>query len=260
MGMMSPRPIYQLDVLVQGFPGKTLYHGGLGWSTVALLRSGNETILVDTGGYAYRELLDYQLKARGLQREDITSVVVTHLHWDHVCNYTLFPRARVFVPNDELDWASQQAVGTWFLPEFHVERLACDPNVVRVHDRDEFLPGVVGVAVPGHTPGSMAYIAGSLDGSIIVAGDAVKNLAELTSERADLTLDPTTSADSIRRIRTIALAEPTNLLVFGHDRVMSFERGVPVAKQELRASITARLTESFDSETLFELDRPLATQ
>ena len=29
---------YQLDVLVQGYPGRSVCHGGLGWSTIALLR------------------------------------------------------------------------------------------------------------------------------------------------------------------------------------------------------------------------------
>ena len=29
---------FSIDILVQGFPGKTVCHGGLGWSTVALLR------------------------------------------------------------------------------------------------------------------------------------------------------------------------------------------------------------------------------
>ena len=29
---------FSIDILVQGFPGKTVCHGGLGWSTVALVR------------------------------------------------------------------------------------------------------------------------------------------------------------------------------------------------------------------------------
>ena len=31
---------YQLDILVQGYPGKSVCHGGLGWSTIVLLRGG----------------------------------------------------------------------------------------------------------------------------------------------------------------------------------------------------------------------------
>ena len=29
---------YQIDLLVQGYPGKSVCHGSLGWSTIALLR------------------------------------------------------------------------------------------------------------------------------------------------------------------------------------------------------------------------------
>jgi hypothetical protein len=30
--------MYELDVLVQSYPGKSVCHGGLGWSTIARLR------------------------------------------------------------------------------------------------------------------------------------------------------------------------------------------------------------------------------
>ena len=30
---------YEIDILVQGFPGRSVYHAGLGWSTIALIRA-----------------------------------------------------------------------------------------------------------------------------------------------------------------------------------------------------------------------------
>jgi len=41
--------MYQVDVLVQGYPGRSVCHGALGWSTVTLLRGGGRTILMDAG-------------------------------------------------------------------------------------------------------------------------------------------------------------------------------------------------------------------
>ena len=38
---------FSIDILVQGFPGKTVCHGGLGWSTVALVRGQGRVILID---------------------------------------------------------------------------------------------------------------------------------------------------------------------------------------------------------------------
>ena len=43
--------MYELSILIQGFPGRSTCHGGLGWSTVALLRGHGETVLIDTGGW-----------------------------------------------------------------------------------------------------------------------------------------------------------------------------------------------------------------
>lgn len=46
--------MYKVDVLVQGFPGKSVCHGGLGWSTITLLRGGGRDILVDVGAFGVR--------------------------------------------------------------------------------------------------------------------------------------------------------------------------------------------------------------
>ena len=40
---------YEIDVLIQGFPGRMVCHGGLGWSTVALVRGEGRVALVDVG-------------------------------------------------------------------------------------------------------------------------------------------------------------------------------------------------------------------
>ena len=48
---------FSIDILVQGFPGKTVCHGGLGWSTVALLRGRGHVILIDSGNFGMRRLI-----------------------------------------------------------------------------------------------------------------------------------------------------------------------------------------------------------
>ncbi len=45
---------FSIDILVQGFPGKTVCHGGLGWSTVALVRGQGRVILIDAGNFGMR--------------------------------------------------------------------------------------------------------------------------------------------------------------------------------------------------------------
>jgi len=48
---------YDIDIVVQGFPGKSVCHGGLGWSTVVLLRTKDRVLVVDTGNVSMRTML-----------------------------------------------------------------------------------------------------------------------------------------------------------------------------------------------------------
>ena len=99
---------YDIDILVQGFPGKSVCHGGLGWSTVVLLRGGGRVVIVDTGSFNMRRLIGDQLTRRGLTPTDVTDVILTHAHYDHSINWIMFPHARVAIGAAELDWAASR--------------------------------------------------------------------------------------------------------------------------------------------------------
>ena len=51
-----------------------------------------------------------QLKAVDCAPESVTDVVLTHAHWDHSVNYTLFPNADLWIGRVEMDWATH---GLW---------------------------------------------------------------------------------------------------------------------------------------------------
>ncbi|GAA5003702.1 MBL fold metallo-hydrolase [Actinopolymorpha pittospori] len=228
---------YEFSILIQGFPGRSTHHGGLGWSTVPLLRGHGETMLVDTGGYGYRIPLLEAFEAYGVAPEDVTTVLLTHCHWDHAANFPLFPNARVVVPRPELEWAAAQPVGTWELPEFHVAELARAANVTRIEDGDEPLPRVRAIATPGHTPGHFSYQVAGTEGPLVFGGDAVKNEVELLTAQADMTLDPAQSSLSIKKIRDLLASDPSTILVCGHDRLLSLRDDKVIARSELHAGI-----------------------
>ena len=52
---------YDMDIIVSGFPGKSVCHGGLGWSTIVLLRGQGaqkgRVALIDAGSFGMRDLL-----------------------------------------------------------------------------------------------------------------------------------------------------------------------------------------------------------
>ena len=48
----------QVDLLIQGYPGKAVCHGGLGWSTVALVRAGKLRAYAVSGPHRAKSLPD----------------------------------------------------------------------------------------------------------------------------------------------------------------------------------------------------------
>ena len=62
---------YNLDILVTGYPGKSVCHGSLGWSTIALLRGEGRVALIDVGSFNQRTLIQKQLDAHDLAPADV---------------------------------------------------------------------------------------------------------------------------------------------------------------------------------------------
>ena len=82
---------YRLDILIPGYPGKTRRHGGLGWSTVALLRGHGRVAVVDTGGFGMRGAILAALDRLGVAPAAVTDLLLTHLHYDHMINWPVVP-------------------------------------------------------------------------------------------------------------------------------------------------------------------------
>jgi len=246
--------MYQVDVLVQGYPGKAVCHGGLGWSTIALLRGASRTILVDVGAFGVRRELLTQLRKRGVEPEAITDVVLTHAHYDHSVNFTLFPAAAVWIGAEELAWAEQQPPGFNPLPELYVRELSTSSRVRRIAADSEFIAGIRAVAAPGHTPGSLLFYLSASETPVLFTGDAAKNRAELLTRDVDATADRAASRQTIESIWRLWSARPGTILIPGHDLSMQLdEAGQPVYIGERRAAIAAWFDESIELTTVVDL-------
>lgn len=64
-------------------------------STVALVRDGDATIVVDPGMVADRALILDPLRAHGVAPEAVTHIFLSHHHPDHTVNCALFPEAEI---------------------------------------------------------------------------------------------------------------------------------------------------------------------
>jgi glyoxylase-like metal-dependent hydrolase (beta-lactamase superfamily II) len=199
---------WKATVLIPGFPGKANMTF-LGWSSAVLLRNEEQICLFDTGGHGARIVLLDALRAVGIRPEQVRTVFLSHLHFDHCANADLFPQATFVTSREEWEYAERTdspLVLSAMLPFLRgaKRRFAADG--------EECFPGLRTLIVPGHTPGCLAAALRQEGRTWIIAGDAVKNRAELRSGRVGITLEAEQSARSIERIRTMA-----DRVLPGHD-------------------------------------------
>ncbi len=247
---------YAIDILVQGFPGKTVCHGGLGWSTVALLRGYDRVVLIDAGGFNMRGVIVEQLAARGLTPAAVTDVILTHAHYDHAINWIMFPAARVYIGSEELAWAAAQPIGHTLIPELYIRELAGSPQLHVLRDGEEVVPHLTTHAAPGHTPGHLMFYLSGGDRDVVFTGDSAKNRAELLSRSVDMTMDAGASRRTVERVWELWTRRPDTLLVPGHDIPMVLENGAPKYIEGRRAGLLAWFGETLETTTLFELEAP----
>jgi glyoxylase-like metal-dependent hydrolase (beta-lactamase superfamily II) len=168
---------------------------------VTLFRDGENTVLFDVGaGPDFMETagqLPESLQSIGMRHEEVTHVIFTHAHPDHIWGLLddfdepLFPDATYMMGESEWDY--------WWNPET-VNRIGEDRAafavgarrrmeviedvVIRFKDGQELLPGIAARASFGHTPGHMAFEVRRGGEAIMIVGDALGN-PHVAFERPD---------------------------------------------------------------------------
>ena len=69
----------------------------IAYSTPVLLRHNEHLILIDPGDYASFVFLEEELEKRNIALEDITDILLTHLHLDHAYATKVFPNATIYI-------------------------------------------------------------------------------------------------------------------------------------------------------------------
>ena len=249
---------YDIDIVVQGYPGKSVCHGGLGWSTVALVRTRGETnerlALIDGGSFGMRRTLIERLGGRSLAPRDVTDMLLTHAHHDHSVNWTLFSGARIVIGAQELDWSLSVPWGETPVAELYMKELKAWPTLHAARDGEEVFPGMTAQVAGGHTPGHLVFVLRGAQRDAIFSGDAAKNRAEMLSRAADMSYDASATAASIEMLWKLWRSRPGNLLVPGHDMPMLLdEDGTIRYVGERQAAIRSWFADSIEQTTLIQL-------
>ncbi|WP_085992128.1 MBL fold metallo-hydrolase [Oceanobacillus senegalensis] len=247
--------MFDYNIFIQGFPGKSSTHGGLGWSTVALLSQNDENIIIDVGSFGVRPLLLEKLHDKGLSPDDITMILLTHTHWDHCVNWTMFPNATIVVGRVDMEWALNEPAGGWHVPELYVKELNRSPQTKLVDHLEEVVPGIVAHQTKGHTPGHLTYTVDNGDYDLIFCGDAAKNRAELLSSDADMTLNLSESQGSIDYLWKLWKEKPENILIPGHDIPMKLINGKPMYLHKREADLQCWFSDTLEDYTTIELEQ-----
>lgn len=161
-----------------------------------LVNTGKQLILVDTGAGqcigATAGMLSDNMKAAGYQPEQVDTILLTHLHLDHVCGLVdgqkkpVFANATVYAAKAEADyWLDPQAFAKapeGAKPYFRIAQDSTAPYVAagrfKTFDSGQSpVAGVEAMLETGHTPGSTTYRFTSQGQSILFIGDLVHNLA-----------------------------------------------------------------------------------
>jgi glyoxylase-like metal-dependent hydrolase (beta-lactamase superfamily II) len=177
----------KLIILLPGIPSRSS-RGWFGFCTVVLFPLANSWALFDTGHYSDRALLLDALRANQIDPNEIRFVVLSHLHFDHVLNISLFKNASIFVAKSELEYArmvSNVEIEDPSIPDFW-SFLLIDKDVQLVEDSLELEPGIELVNLPGHTPGCLAMFYKEFV-TVAVCGDVIKNGWEALTGEASTT-------------------------------------------------------------------------
>ncbi|MBQ8319924.1 MAG: N-acyl homoserine lactonase family protein [Clostridia bacterium] len=153
--------------------------------------------------------IEIQLATCGVRKEEINTVVLSHMHFDHTGNLKLFKNAKVYAPKADVEFArnafakgdSTAAFG------YHKPDLELPINYTLVEKDFELFKGVEVICLPGHSPGVLGLVVHTeKSGTLIFPMDAVytKEIYGPPAKASGLVFNRTEYFASIEKVREIA--------------------------------------------------------
>lgn len=197
-----------------------------------VIETSDNKILVDVGsGDRFQPTTGrmlQNLEAAGIDADNITHVVLTHAHPDHVWGIrddfdeAIFPDAEYIIGATEYDWwmkenrVNEVSADMQQLVLGAVNSLsAIESQITMAQDGHEIVAGIRMIDTPGHTIGHMSLIVESEGNSLLVLGDAVVHpyiSFEQPSWFASIDMDGPQAVSTRRRILDMTASDRTAVL------------------------------------------------
>jgi len=202
-----------------------------------LKSSDGRNILIDTGFLGDSPhfqtyplpIIDYlrpdsALARLGIQAQDVTDIILTHVHWDHADGLSLFPNARVWIQRAEYEYytgdawqAEEEPSGIDARDMIQLVEINTQGRLRFIEgDGQEIYPGITALTGPKHTFSSQ-YLGIETGGeTVVLASDNLVAYGAFGLQfPPSLSLEPT--ADPIAHQRMRAIASSIDLIIPGHD-------------------------------------------
>ena len=213
-----------------------------------LLKGRNgRTVLVDAGFTDTTEMQnlkhtrpDKVLERLNIQPKQITDIIITHPHRDHINGIDLFPEAMVWMQKDDFDYfvgaAWQKGGSTIGFEKKDVQKVIqrnLDKKLTLVKGDDlEIIPGIKVYIGSKHTYESQYVLVKSNSDNVIIASDNswfYYNLIHLLP--IPMTFDSKGYLENLKRMK--AMVKDVNLIIPGHD-LLVFSKFPTVAEDVVR--------------------------
>lgn len=147
---------------------------------VMLVNTGDNLVLLDTGlGAAANGQLIPTLELIGIAPGDITHVLISHFHPDHINGVAVdgapaFPNAMYMMAQAEYDLITSDPASDFFSGAVATLQPVVDAGIMEFYATDdELVPGISAVAAFGHTPSHHAFEVTSGGQTLLNTVDAI---------------------------------------------------------------------------------------
>ena len=200
-----------------------------------LVHTGKNLVLVDAGaascfGQTMGNIVA-NIKAAGYRPEDIDTVLLTHMHPDHICGLVdasgkaVFSRATVWGAKSEADfWLDKKvemAAPEGHRPFFQMAQHAIEPyahagRFKTFSPGDQLVAGFSAVPSPGHTPGHTSYLLQSGQEGLLIWGDIIHaHAVQLAHPEVSIEFDVTPAQAIESRKEVLERVAQQRLMVAG---------------------------------------------